>query len=38
MKDGMTDSSDKSPISGAIMDRIVHNAYYIDIKGKMSMR
>ena len=38
MKDGMTDLSDKSPISEAIMDRIVHNAYYIDIKGKMSMR
>lgn len=29
--------SDKSPISEAIMDRIVHNAYYIDIKGKMSI-
>lgn len=26
--------SDKSPISEAIMDRIVHNAYYIDIKEK----
>lgn len=30
--------SEKSPISGAIMDRIVHNAYSIDIKDKISMR
>ena len=32
------ESSEGSPISEAIMDRIVHNSYEIFINGKMSMR
>jgi DNA replication protein DnaC len=31
-------AQDGSPISEAIMDRIVHNAYLVEIEGKMSMR
>lgn len=34
---GYAHPSDKSPISEVIMDRIFHNAYYIDIKEKISM-
>lgn len=31
-------AEDGSPISEAILDRIVHNSYQIDIKGNQSMR
>lgn len=32
------DSSDDSPISDAIMDRIIHNSYEVCIEGRISMR
>lgn len=32
------DPEDDSPISEAIMDRIIHNAYEVMISGKISMR
>lgn len=33
-----TDSTQDSPISDAIMDRIVHNAYVVSVEGTVSMR
>ena len=33
-----TDPAQDSPISDAIMDRIVHNAYTVSVEGKVSMR
>ena len=33
-----TDPTQNSPISDAIMERIVHNAYVISFEGKASMR
>ena len=33
-----TDSAQDSPISDAIMDRIVHNAYVLPVEGTVSMR
>ena len=33
-----TDPTQDSPISDAIMDRIVHNAYIVSVEGKVSMR
>ena len=33
-----TDPAQDSPISDAIMDRIVHNAYIVSVEGTVSMR
>ena len=33
-----TDPAQDSPISDAIMDRIVHNAYIVPVEGTVSMR
>lgn len=33
-----TDSEEESPLSDAIMDRIIHNAYVVSLEGTVSMR